>query len=214
MAVPYHPNTGFAARGSSPERNESATRGGNYSGLISAPLNMSKANRQPVLGPVPSRHGETMPYGGSEGRIRRIDCINGTLIFSINTFSLLGFKVTSMDSRMLWSRILKVVGGVAMLVGTLDPMEGSVLILPGSGLVALGMYLGGKNRKTVLYWTWVFILIAVGVGAMFALSAVGGIGGKSGHSMWWGVSILPYPLGWLMALLGAVISSLRFFKAK
>jgi hypothetical protein len=49
---------------------------------------------------------------------------------------------------------------------------------------------------------------------MFALSAVGGIGGKSGHSMWWGVLILHYPVGWLMALLGAVISSLRFFKAK
>ena len=119
-----------------------------------------------------------------------------------------------MNSRMLWSRILKVVGGIAMLLGTLDPMEGSLLILPGSGLVALGMYLGRKDHKTVLYWTWVFILIAVGVGAMFALSAFGGIGGKSGHSMWWGTLILPYPLGWLMALLGAVISSLRFFKAK
>ena len=115
---------------------------------------------------------------------------------------------------MLWSRILKVVGGVAMLLGTLDPMEGSLVILPGSGLVALGMYLGGKNRKTVLYWTWVFILIAVGVGALFVQNAVGGIGGNSGHSMWWAVLMLPYPLGWLMALLGAVISSLRFFKAK
>ena len=119
-----------------------------------------------------------------------------------------------MNSRMLWSRILRVVGGIAMLLGTLDPLEGSLLILPGSGLVALGMYLGGKDRRTVLYWTSVFILIAVGVGAMFALSAVGGIGGKSGHSMWWGISILPYPVGWLMALLGAVISSLRFFKAR
>jgi hypothetical protein len=119
-----------------------------------------------------------------------------------------------MDSRMLWSRILKVGGGVAMLVGTLDPMEGSVLVVPGSGLVALGVYLSGKNRGTVLYWTWAFILIAVGVGAVFAMSAVGGIGGKSGHAMWWGVSILPYPVGWLMVLLGAVISSLRFFKAR
>jgi hypothetical protein len=119
-----------------------------------------------------------------------------------------------MNSRMLWSRIVKVGGGIAMLLGTLDPMEGSLLILPGSGLVALGMYLGGKDRKTVLYWTWVFILIAVGVGALFGLSAVGGIGGRSGYSMWWGLLILPYPVGWLMALLGAVISSLRFFKAK
>ena len=55
---------------------------------------------------------------------------------------------------MLWSRILKVVGGIAMLLGTLDPPEGWLLILPGSGLVALGMSLGRKDRKTVLCWTW------------------------------------------------------------
>jgi hypothetical protein len=101
-----------------------------------------------------------------------------------------------------------------MLLGTIDPLEGSLLILPGSGLVALGMYLGGKDRKTVLYWTWVFILIAVGVAAVFGFSAVGGIGGKTGRSMWWGLLMAPYPVGWLMALLGAVISSLRYFKAK
>jgi hypothetical protein len=65
-----------------------------------------------------------------------------------------------MNTRTLWSRILKVVGGIAMVLGTLDPMEGSLLILPGSGLVALGMYLGSKERRTVLYWTWAFILIA------------------------------------------------------
>jgi hypothetical protein len=105
-------------------------------------------------------------------------------------------------------------GGIAMMVGTLDPLEGSVLILAGSGLTALGMFLAGKGRRTVLYWIWVFILMAVGVGAMVALSVAGGIGGKSGHSMWWGVLILPYPAGWLMALVGGVIAALRFFKAK
>jgi hypothetical protein len=119
-----------------------------------------------------------------------------------------------MNARMLWSRILKVVGGIAVVVGTLDPMEGSLLILPGSGLVAVGMYLGGKDRRTVLYWTWAFILIAVGVAALFGLSAVGGIGGKSGHSMWWGILILPYPVGWLMALGGGVAGLVRFFKAR
>ena len=101
-----------------------------------------------------------------------------------------------------------------MLLGTLDPLEGSPLILLGSGLVALGMYLGGKDRKTLLYWAWAFILIAVGVGAMFALSAIGGIGGKSGHSMWWGILILPYPAGWLMALAGGVAGLVRFSRTK
>jgi len=119
-----------------------------------------------------------------------------------------------MNSRMLWSRILKVVGGIAMLLGTLDPLEGSLLILPGSGLVALGMFLGGKDRRTVLYWTWAFILIAVGVAALFGLSAVGGIGGKGGHSMWWGILLLPYPVGWLMAAAGGVAGLVRLFKAK
>jgi hypothetical protein len=56
--------------------------------------------------------------------------------------------------------------------------------------------------------------MAVGVAAMFVLSAFGGIGGKSGHSMWWGVLILPYPVGWLMALAGAVLALIRFVKAK
>lgn len=119
-----------------------------------------------------------------------------------------------MNTRLLWSRILKVVGGIAMLLGTLDPMEGSLLILPGSGLVALGMSLGGKDRRTILYWTWAFILIAVGVGALFGLSAVGGIGGRSGHSMWWGLLILPYPMGWLMAVAGGVVGLVRHFNAK
>jgi purine-cytosine permease-like protein len=119
-----------------------------------------------------------------------------------------------MNSRMPWPRILKVVGGIAMLVGTLDPLEGSLLILPGSGMVALGMYLGGKDCRTVIYWTWAFLLIAVGVGAMFALSALGGIGGKSGHPILWGMLMLPYPAGWLMVVAGGVAGLVRRFKAK
>ena len=115
---------------------------------------------------------------------------------------------------MLWSRILKVGGGIAMMLGTIDPLEGSLLILSGSGLVALGTFLAGKDHRTVLYWTWAFILIAVGVGAMFALSAMGGIGGKSGHSIWWGILVLPYPAGWLMAVAGGVAGLVRYFRAR
>jgi hypothetical protein len=49
---------------------------------------------------------------------------------------------------------------------------------------------------------------------MFALSAVGGIGGKSGHSMWWGVLMLPYPVGWILGLAGAISALIRSFKAR
>ncbi len=119
-----------------------------------------------------------------------------------------------MNPRTLWARVLVILGGIAMLLGAVDPLEGSLLILPGSGLVALGMWLGKRERRTLVYWLWVFILIAVGVGAMFVLSAFGGIGGKSGHSMWWGIFILPYPVGWLMALAGGIAALVRFFKAR
>ena len=38
-----------------------------------------------------------------------------------------------MNARKLWSRILIIVGSIAMLVGALDPLEGSLVILPGTG---------------------------------------------------------------------------------
>ncbi len=119
-----------------------------------------------------------------------------------------------MNARKLWARILTVVGGIAMLLGTVDPLEGSLLILPGSGLIALGTFIGKSQHSVIRYWLTVFILIAVGVAAMFVVSAFGGIGGKSGRSMWWGVLILPYPVGWLMALAGAVLALIRFIKAR
>jgi len=119
-----------------------------------------------------------------------------------------------MNSSLRWARILKVLGSIAMVVGTLDPMEGSLLILPGSGLVALGTFLAKEERRTLLYWGWVFILIAMGVAALFALSAIGGIGGTSGHSLWWGLLILPYPAGWLLAVIGGVARLVSFFKAR
>jgi hypothetical protein len=107
-----------------------------------------------------------------------------------------------MDTRIVYSRILLVGGGLAMLVGAVDPMEGSLLILPGSGLVALGTYLGQAERRLIAFRAWVFILIAIGVGALFGLSAVGGIGGRSGHSVWWGLLILPYLIGWTAGIWG------------
>lgn len=101
-----------------------------------------------------------------------------------------------------WTHWLGVVGGVSLLVGSFDPMEGSALILPGSALLALGSYLGHEDRRTVRYRTWSFILVALGVGALFGLSAIGGVGGSSGHSGWWALLILPYLIGWSIDLWG------------
>lgn len=89
-----------------------------------------------------------------------------------------------------------------MLVGALDLMEGSIVILPGSGLVALGTFLGHRERRWIIYRTWVFILIAIGVGAIWGFTMIGGIGGNSGHSMWWELLVVPYLIGWTMGIWG------------
>lgn len=101
-----------------------------------------------------------------------------------------------------WSNWVGVVGGVSLVVGSFDPLEGLALILPGSALLALGSYLGREDRRTVAYRTWSFILVALGVGALFWLSAIGGVGGNSGRSIWWTLLILPYLVGWSIDLWG------------
>jgi len=114
-----------------------------------------------------------------------------------------------MNTRKLWSRILVIVGSIAMLVGALDPLEGSLIILPGSGLVTLGTFLGDNGRELRIQWLCIFVLTVVGVGAMFLLSAWGGFGGTSKRSMWWGVLILPYPLGWIMGIVSLLFRLVR-----
>ena len=111
-------------------------------------------------------------------------------------------------------RILLIVGGIAMVVGAIDPLEGSLVILLGSAMIALGHYLGKSESRILRYWVWVFILIAVGVGALWGLSALGGIGGSTGRSMWWGLVVLPYPIGWLLGVIGMILRAIRFPSAK
>jgi len=89
-----------------------------------------------------------------------------------------------------------------MVVGALDPLEGSLLILPGSGIFALGTWASPGSRRWIAYRLAVFGLIAIGVGALWGLSQVGGFGGRSGRSNWWGVLVLPYLVGWSMGIWG------------
>ena len=89
-----------------------------------------------------------------------------------------------------------------MLIGAIDPMEGSLLILPGSGLVALGTYFNDEQRSMFSYRLRVFFLILIGVGALFGFTMIGGIGGDSAYSGWWALLLLPYPIGWSMGIWG------------
>jgi hypothetical protein len=108
-----------------------------------------------------------------------------------------------------WSRGLLIIGVVLIAAGTIDPMEGSVLILIGAALATGGALAGASPYSARLVLAT--FLVAIGVAALFGFSALGGIGGNSGHPLWWGVAILPYPMGWLLALISS-ISALRHIK--
>jgi hypothetical protein len=113
-------------------------------------------------------------------------------------------------SRTVWSRILIGTGVLSLIAGALDPMEGSLIILPGTAVTALGALLAHSRQRLRLYVA--FAMVAVGVGALFALSAYGGFGGQSARPMWWGLLILPYPLGWLLALFGGILALVQSFQ--
>ena len=89
-----------------------------------------------------------------------------------------------------------------MILGAMDPMEGAFIILPGSGLVLLGTYLSHSEPWLVTYRLWVFLMITIGVAALLGFSMLGGIGGTSGYSMWWGLLFLPYPIAWSFGIWG------------
>jgi hypothetical protein len=111
--------------------------------------------------------------------------------------------------RILWSRILVILGLFGMLVGALDPLEGSIIILPCAGVAAIGVFIGHTSRRKLLYTA--FLLIAIGVGAMFLFSAIGGFGGASGRSYWWALTVAPYPIGWILGIVAAILSLVETF---
>ena len=115
-----------------------------------------------------------------------------------------------MSKTSTWPRVLGIVGLAGMLLGAIDPLEGSPIVLAGSGLAALAALLGKAKHRRFLYWA--LGLVAVGVGAMWGLSALGGLGGSTGRSMWWGLLVLPYGIGWIVGLAGAILTVVEFVR--
>lgn len=108
-----------------------------------------------------------------------------------------------------WLQAGFILGVVLVLLGTLDPLEGSILILAGSILLAIVSHLFRDPQHK--WYRTAAILILFGVLALWILSTLGGFGGKSDLSYGWGVLILPYPIGWLLLL---VLFYLRLFVQK
>jgi len=94
---------------------------------------------------------------------------------------------------------------LGLLVGAIDPLEGSLLILPAGALLAVGVRraksgLGGRLVSSGL------VLIGLGVTAMWIMTALGGVGGSTGRSAWWALLALPMIPGWFLSVIGGALS--------
>jgi hypothetical protein len=113
-----------------------------------------------------------------------------------------------------WSHLLDIAGLVAMIAGALDPLEGSVVVLAGAASLTIGATIA-QSRQAPRLWLALGLIVA-GVAALWGFSALGGIGGTSGRSMWWGLTMLPFPIGWVVGLIGGWrrMQELRLLTAK
>ena len=106
-----------------------------------------------------------------------------------------------MDTRRS-SRALLWVGATALVLGAIDPLEGSIVIVIACAVVTVAAYLGHLHARR--WAAWGVALATLGVAALWATSAAGGIGGSTGRSYWWALLMLPYPVGWILSLSGAI----------
>ncbi len=112
-----------------------------------------------------------------------------------------------MKNKLSWTRIIYITGVIALIIGAIDPLEGSIVIAAGSALLALSSYLTHDRHWKIFLSALIMILF--GVFFLFYFSSLGGFGGDSSLSWWWGTLILPYPIGWVMSI---VLLITRAFK--
>ena len=112
-----------------------------------------------------------------------------------------------MKKKIPWTHLIFILGVIGLLIGILDPLEGSVVIAVGSVLIAFAAYF--KKDSHYKIFILISFLIVIGVCFLFYLSSLGGFGSTSKLSWWWGLLILPYPIGWLIAIILLIIRTLK-----
>lgn len=96
-----------------------------------------------------------------------------------------------MTTREKWTEALAVPGGLAVLIGGIDPLEGSIVILFGTALLAGSALVARADRVVVAARGIRFALAALGFAAVWTMTFMGGVGGSIGRSMAWVALGLP-----------------------
>jgi hypothetical protein len=96
------------------------------------------------------------------------------------------------------------IGALTMtLLGLVDPLEGFPVVLIGGALAVMAA-IQCRSAYTRLVM-WGFGLAAAGCAAMVTLSLAGGVGATTGRSLWWLITVVPYPVGVVVLIVGDVL---------
>ncbi len=117
-----------------------------------------------------------------------------------------------MKEKVQWTRIIHIIGVIAVIIGAIDPFEGSVVIVVGSTLLALSAYVTNDRHSKI--FTASLIMILIGATFLFYFSSIGGFGGTSTLSWWWGLLILPFPIGWITTIVVLIRRAIENKKRK
>lgn len=109
-----------------------------------------------------------------------------------------------MKEKTKWTRIVFITGVVLLIIGALDPMEGSVVIATGSALTAVSTYFTKDRHWKIILAS--FIMIAFGVFFLWFFSSLGGF---PPLSWWWAPLMIPYPAGWIMIIVVLIKRAMR-----
>ena len=119
-----------------------------------------------------------------------------------------------MNKKTLAAKILVLTGSAAIIVGGLDPLEGTLAIFPGCIMLAIGAYLAQTRHRRMAYGA--VALVFASFVFLIGLSSLGGFGANAPQpllrSHWWGLLLLPYPAGWMMAVAGSAFALTSLFK--
>lgn len=107
-------------------------------------------------------------------------------------------------------RWLVTVGLAGLVVGAIDPLEGSVVILIGSAFVAFGTQLDGSRYRRIAAWGLALVLI--GFSVMVTVTAIGGVGGSTGRSPWWATLVTPFAVGWFLGIVAGARAHLDLYR--
>jgi hypothetical protein len=103
-------------------------------------------------------------------------------------------------------------GLFSLFLGSLDPLEGSILIL--IGFIFISIFMKVTHNKFAKYFIFASSISGIGIFFMFYFSFLGGFFGNSTLNKWYLLLLLPYPLGWLLFIILLVTNFFESFKKK